>query len=533
MKPFRIAGCILCGLFAVLPARAAGQDLSQVVQEGRWEFQFDVSSGAHDRLNSVVMLPLDLPEGIPEANTVEVYDQDGCRKKDANGKVIIVPIKGQIIRRDLLSSPRSDVLDKFFTELFVDGPFQAFDKDGDGQLRKEEVPDRMKGYFEMMDTNKSGSIDPGDKTPKHRLVFILPKMKGGEKYIFTAVIAREVEKGPILKWYDHQNEFYSDLRYGRRRIVRYMYRPFMDTNPFHRGRTSKVFHHVFDPDGVRYLSKGPANEPGRRELFSHQRGLFYGYSKMDYYADMTADTWHCHDGEHQSHEKALSTEAGPVLARHRVAVDWHGKDRKVFANEERELAAYAQPDGNLIEWSSRLKSAVGPLTARGNPDNAGFQFRAAEEVSYKNVRKQTFFLRFAGGDDPQFGREYNWTAKNKDDPNTTNLPWDAMSFVAYGQRYTLAHIDHPQTHNGKSHWSERAYGRVGSFIETDIDTAKPLEVRYRVWVQNGPHLGKNPAANRQQIAAIRKRIEGIKNDFVNPVQATIRKIPKPAMPRGD
>ena len=66
----------------------------------------------------------------------------------------------------------------------------------------------------------------------------------------------------------------------------------------------------------------------------------------------------------------------------------------------------------------------------------------------------------------------------------TNRPWDAMSFVLGGQRYTVLYIDHPD--NPKpARYSERDYGRFGSYFVADVAPERPLDVRYRIWVQEG------------------------------------------------
>ena len=59
-----------------------------------------------------------------------------------------------------------------------------------------------------------------------------------------------------------------------------------------------------------------------------------------------------------------------------------------------------------------------------------------------------------------------------------------MSFVVNGQRYTCCYLDHPS--NPKpARYSERDYGRFGSYFEYDLEPAKPLDVRYRIWLQPG------------------------------------------------
>jgi hypothetical protein len=59
-----------------------------------------------------------------------------------------------------------------------------------------------------------------------------------------------------------------------------------------------------------------------------------------------------------------------------------------------------------------------------------------------------------------------------------------MSIVVGGKRYTILYLDHPQ--NPKpSRYSERDYGRFGSYFVADVSKEKPLDVKYRLWVQAG------------------------------------------------
>jgi hypothetical protein len=59
-----------------------------------------------------------------------------------------------------------------------------------------------------------------------------------------------------------------------------------------------------------------------------------------------------------------------------------------------------------------------------------------------------------------------------------------MSFMLKGTRYTVLYLDHPS--NPKpARYSERAYGRFGSYFVADVTKDIPLNVKYRVWVQPG------------------------------------------------
>ena len=310
------------------------------------------------------------------------------------------------------------------------------------------------------------------------LAFIAPPTKAGEKLKVT--FSEYDKESPELlhaEWKDTPGES-MDLVFDGRPVLRYMYAKLDESTPDKRSATFKPYHHVFDPAGERLLTKGPGG------LFPHHRGLYFGFNKISYGEDFKqkADTWHCNKGEYQSHEKVLASEAGPVLGRHTLQIDWHGQDGKPFAQETREMTAYNTPGGTLIEFASRLDSLAGPIKLDGDPQHAGFQFRATQEVPDKTA-KQTYYLRPDGKGDP--GKFRNWPG----DKQHVNLPWHALSIVLDDQRYTVAMLDRPENPK-EARFSERDYGRFGSYFEYDVDVKKPLELNYRVWVQAGEMTGE-------------------------------------------
>jgi hypothetical protein len=195
--------------------------------------------------------------------------------------------------------------------------------------------------------------------------------------------------------------------------------------------------------------------------------------------------------------------SGVLVGRHRVAIDWHGEKKEVFAREQRELAAYnlgSDGQGLLIDFSSRLTAVAGPVKLDGDPQHAGFQFRAAQEVAEK-TKSQTYYVRPDGVGKP--GQTRNWPG----DKHQVNLPWKAMSFVVGGQRYTVAYLDHPANPK-ESRWSERDYGRFGCYFEYELTSEKPLEIRYRLWIQPG----------EMTVAEVAR----LSADFAEPVEVSVK-----------
>jgi hypothetical protein len=164
------------------------------------------------------------------------------------------------------------------------------------------------------------------------------------------------------------------------------------------------------------------------------------------------------------------------MGRHRVLLGWHGEKGERFAEEERELTVYYIVGGTIVEFASRLKAVGGKIRVDGDPQHAGFQFRAHNDVAAK-TKGQTYYLH-PDGTKGELGKERNWPG----DKTMVDLPWYAMSFVLDGQRYTACYLNHPDNPK-ETRFSERDYGRFGGYFARDITPEEPLVVHYRLWLQ--------------------------------------------------
>jgi hypothetical protein len=333
---------------------------------------------------------------------------------------------------------------------------------------KDEAGGELIGQLTGPSLLSQCQADPGFVL--RELHFIAPRISPGAAVKVTGELLAGPANLPGFRWDDVSGK-YADLRFDNRPVLRYMYEAPDDSTKERREETMKVYHHVFDPAGQRLLTKGPGG------LFPHHRGVFYGFNKITYGQAQKADVWHCRNGESQTHEAFLSVEAGPVLGRHRVAIHWRGTDGKPFAREEREMTAYNTQGGTLLEFASRLTSMDGKVILDGDPQHAGFQFRATQLVP-DSADKLTYYIRPDGPDKP--GSFRNWPTN----PQHVNLPWNALSFVVENQRYTVLYLDRPLNPK-EARFSERDYGRFGSYFEAMIEGDQRLEVNYRLWVQEG------------------------------------------------
>ncbi len=308
-----------------------------------------------------------------------------------------------------------------------------------------------------------------------QLVFMLPEVKAGVTLTLKATFsANAPAKKETFAWKDAEGAA-PVLTYADKDVLKYV-RPVFDpklsagkpgaiANP-----TIKVYHHLFDATGKVQLTNGPEGQ------FPHHRGIYFGFNNITY-DGKKADVWHCRTGESQQHTAFSGSAAGPVLGRERVQVAWNGQDGKAFAEEQRELTVYPLDKGWIVDFESMLKTERPKVRLDGDPQHAGFHFRAAQDVE-KN-KAETYFLRPDGKGEN--GKEKNWDAKNT---AHKNLPWIAMSYVIADKRYTTLYLDHPSNPK-EARQSERTYGRLGNYFEYDLTPEKPLKVKYRLWVQEG------------------------------------------------
>jgi hypothetical protein len=339
-------------------------------------------------------------------------------------------------------------------------------------------------------------IDPSDPALVRRdLYFIVPHLKAGAiAKIKVELSVREVKFARQFVWTERKGE-YQELTWwdqGQQRpVLRYLNRPYDDSSADARNKSYKVFHHLFNPEANRFVTNGGQTDPHddpKQLLYPHHRGLMFGFNKVTYNDNKTADTWHCPPANknksenHVEHMGNLFKDAGPVLGRHRVRIAWHGSKKDIFAEEEREVTVYAVPGGTLVDFAAMLKTTDGKVILDGDPQHAGFQFRASNDIVTQKTQGMTYYVRPEGKGEP--GKTINWEAKKPLVKGTVNAPWKAMSFVLDGKRYTVAYLDDPKN-PGEHRYSERDYGRMGCYFKYELTRDHPLLVHYRVWLQNG------------------------------------------------
>ena len=338
----------------------------------------------------------------------------------------------------------------------------------------------------------AGSGVPGQIVRKDgaaELWWVAPQLKAGHagNWLATLQVA-DTPPRPCFTLLEGSKE-HLDVRWDNRAVLRYMYA--YDASSEERlHQTYKPYYHVFDVAGEKLLTKGPGG------LYTHHRGIFIGWNKLKH-GGKEYDFWHM-KGVAQRHQRTLHQSTGPVLAGLKSLIHWNDPTGKPVIAEEREAIVFRQsaPTILLLEFRTTLKAVAGDVFLGGDPEHAGVQYRAHNDVAEADQALKASYLFHEDGIDPH---------RDKD------LPWVAMSYGLNGRRYVVQHMNHPENPRPNIYSAYRDYGRFGAFFKHRIDADQSLSLRYRIWVVEG-----EPAA-RQELAARRLA-------FINPPRAEVLSI---------
>lgn len=300
--------------------------------------------------------------------------------------------------------------------------------------------------------------------------------------LLAAAVAATTAKAEFT-WTDTPGK-HLELAHDGNPVARYVYEPIDESSPERREETFKPFCHLYFHQWNHYgnlLTKGPGGK------FTHHRGVFYGFSRISY-ADASGkshekvDVWHCRKA-HQVHRRFAAREASGDAASFTSEIDWIGDDGVAFATESRAMRFSLSGPDVVVDFASTLAPKIAELRLDGDPQHAGFHFRAHNDVNDKTA-KATYFIRPVGGVG-QPGATLNWSDKN-DTEQTRDLPWKAMCFTLRDTQVTVSYLDHPG--NPKpARASERDYGRFGTYFATTVRKEAPLAVKYRLVVHPGEY----------------------------------------------
>lgn len=221
-------------------------------------------------------------------------------------------------------------------------------------------------------------------------------------------------------------------------------------------------------DGYRTITKGPGG------LFTHHRGIFFGFNKTDH-----GDFWHCNKGESQRHESFDKSRewTGPLAAKMVSVTNWVAKDQQPKFRDTREVTAWRVGDDELVlDYDITLKTLTGkPEPLGGDAHHAGFHFRGSNELANTDQRGR----RNAGA------VHYVFPASAKPMKNDihADTPWVNANFELFGRRYSVTHMNAPGNPDPTT-YSTRPYGRFGAFFTDEVTPEKPLKVKYRLVIRD-------------------------------------------------
>jgi hypothetical protein len=260
-------------------------------------------------------------------------------------------------------------------------------------------------------------------------------------------------------WSFADAEGYRDVLLDGKPVLRHM----NAWDPARRNDTFKPYIHVFAFDGKTLLTKGPGGK------FTHHRGAFIGWNKTEF-EGKSYDFWHC-KGVERKHAKYVAAEE-KATADQAVMVsvtDWPAPDGRMVISEKQTITSRLLAPGKLqLDFAFELTAPSGPVRLNGDPQHAGFHYRAAEEV--ERHEKDTRYLRPPGAQDQ---KSDIWA----------DCPWVVCDFTVEEKRYSVMHMSAPGN-PAPSVYSTRAYGRFGNFFTAEVKPGMPLKLNFRLLVED-------------------------------------------------
>ena len=301
-----------------------------------------------------------------------------------------------------------------------------------------------------------------------------------------------VARADEFSWKDTEGK-YLDLLFGGRKVTRYMY-AYDTSGPQRLFETYKPLHHVFDTSGS-LLTNGPDGENPYEKAkikYPHHRGIFIGWNRLTFEGKQY-DLWHM-SGVAQVHQKFLELSAGPTEASSTALIHWNDKEGEPIIAEMRRTTVYRQSEPTilLMDFETRLTAVRGDVFLNGDPEHAGFQYRAHNDVDTGGAEAKAKYLFHEDGIDPR-----------KDD----DLPWVAMSYSLDGRPCSVQHMNHPDNPKSTVYSAYRDYGRFGAFFKETIKAGRTLKLRYRIWVGQGKMPEREELAKRYSTFVDSSKVE--------------------------
>ncbi|UCG49860.1 MAG: PmoA family protein [Phycisphaerales bacterium] len=333
---------------------------------------------------------------------------------------------------------------------------------------------------------------------KTEVWWVVPRLGAGGRLPWTVGVPVKgrpnPDFGPVgsFSWRDKAGE-YLDLLFDGKKVTRYIYG--YDTSTEQRTfETYKPFHHVFDANGNR-LTNGPdgvSSYTKKGIRYPHHRGIMIGWNRL-MFEGRRHDLWHMRE-VHQVHQKFEELTAGPVMARSTALVHWNAEDGKPLLVEYRRTTVYRQsaPTVLMLDFVTELRAVRGDVLLDGDPEHAGVQYRAHNDVAAGAKERKATYLFHADGIDPRKDRD---------------LPWVAMSYGLKSGRYVVQHMNHPDNPKPTICSAYRDYGRFGAFFKKEIGRDTSLTLKYRIVVSRGDMPDRETLEERYIVFADEPKVE--------------------------
>lgn len=240
-------------------------------------------------------------------------------------------------------------------------------------------------------------------------------------------------------------------------------------DPAPRGTPPLVRYHdeILLPGSTDFVTRGEG--PG---LYPHHRGVFLGWNHTRY-DGRSADFWHLRDGARIVRE-AQGVDCEPGAVRRTTSLAWiDGAGHTVLREARRSRVAIEGSDVVVLDYDIVLTAADGEVDLDGDAQHAGFQFRAADEVSAAAEATVTVLAAGAApvADVPEGVRG----------AVIADARWVAQRYTIAGRRCTVLHCDHPDNPR-PTVYGVRPYGRFGAFPRVHLRPGEPAHLRYRLVV---------------------------------------------------
>jgi len=350
--------------------------------------------------------------------------------------------------------------------------------DGAGGPRDTEIP--AQAAVERDDKGALRGVTVG---------WIEKSLEAAEKRRYRLTLAEAPGERAIESFRIVDGEGFRDLLRGETPVSRHMIA--LDLGHARREETYKPYLHISGFHGEGFITKGPGGK------YTHHRGVFLGWNKTTA-EGKTWDFWHC-PNVHQRHSRFLADREalGPVFGRVASLTDWVAEPvGKSVGRDRREITAWWQPPGQLlVDLDVAVETLAGDMHLDGDPQHAGLQFRAAQEVAERE--KETVYVLSEGA------------VQEKNDV-VTHCAWAACLFKIQGKPYAVMHMSHPADSAGTV-YSTRAYGRFGAFAPHDVKPDRPLRLRYRLLILD---TDKHPDVSRG-------RFQRKYEDYARPMVASV------------